>query len=145
VRTADGQHQLSVPRGWKEDRSLHDKAEIQVADAPEEMYALVLTDGKDSSAGMDISKYAEATREAFSKSLVSPQVGAPRWLSVNGASAIECEIRGSVQNLDVIYLHTVVETPKHYHQVMAWTLKSQWERNKDTLQAVTESFRELSP
>jgi hypothetical protein len=145
VKSPDGDREIAIPKGWKEDKSLHAKADIQVADPPDEMYALVLTDTRERAGNMDLVKYSEATRDAFMKSLVGATYSPARNMMVNGYPAIEREIRGSVQNLDVVYLHTIVETPHRFHQVMAWTLKAQWEKNKDTLEAVTESFRDRNP
>jgi hypothetical protein len=145
VMSPDNQRQLSLPKGWKETHKLHDKADIQAADTSNEMYIFVLSEKKEDFRDMDIKRYSESTREAFAKSLTAAEVTGPKTLIINGQPAIQYEIRGITQNLPIVYLHTIVETPRHFSQIMAWTLKGLWEKNQETLQAVVVSFKDFSP
>ena len=135
--------QVSIPSGWKEDRDLHDTAELQASNRNKELYVIVLSESKEDFQDMTLEKHSEITRGTLVKSLTEPQTSAPTTITVNGDPALQYEIRGFINNLSVVYLHTTVETEKHIHQLLTWTLKSMYDRNKPVLQKVTESFKEV--
>jgi hypothetical protein len=135
--------QVSIPSGWTEDRDLHDSAELQASNRIKELYVIVLSESKEDFQDMTLDKHSEITRGTLIKSLTEPQTSAPTSLKVNGHPAVQYEIRGFINNLSVVYLHTTVETEKSIHQILTWTLKSMYEKNKPALQKVTESFKEV--
>lgn len=135
--------QVSIPSGWKEDRDLHDSAELQASNRIKELYVIVLSESKEDFQDMTLDKHSEITRATLVKSLTQPQTSAPTSLKVNGHPAVQYEIRGFINNLSVVYLHTTVETETNIHQILTWTLKSMYEKNKPVLQQVTESFKEV--
>ena len=135
--------QVSIPSGWKEDRDLHDSAELQASNRRKEQYIIVLSESKEDFQDMTLEKHSEITRATLVKSLTEAQTSAPTTLTIGGNSALQYEIRGFINNLSVIYLHTTVETDKHIHQILTWTLKSMYDKNKPVLQKVTESFKEV--
>jgi hypothetical protein len=135
--------QVSIPSGWKEDRDLHDSAELQASNRKKELYVIILSESKEDFQDMTLEKHSEITRGTLVKSLTEPQTSAPTSLKVNGHAAVQYEIRGFINNLSVVYLHTTVETEKNIHQILTWTLKSMYEKNKPILQQVTESFQEV--
>jgi DnaJ-class molecular chaperone len=135
--------QISIPSGWKEDRDLHDSAELQASNRKKELYVIVLSESKEDFQDMTLDRHSEITRATLVKSLTEPQTSAATTLKVNGHPAVQYEIRGFINNLSVIYLHTTVETEKNIHQILTWTLKSMYDKNKPALQKVTESFKEV--
>ncbi|MCI0602357.1 hypothetical protein L0156_05035 [bacterium] len=136
--------QVSIPSGWKEDRDLHDTAELQASNRKKELYIIVLSESKEDFQDMTLEKHSEITRGTLVKSLAQAQTSAPVTLTVGGHPALQYEIRGFINNLSVVYLHTTVETEKNLHQLLTWTLKSMYDKNKPVLQQVTESFKEVS-
>jgi hypothetical protein len=143
LTSPDGTRQITLPKGWKETRKLHEKADLQGADPANETYAFVLSEKKESFRDMTLRRYSDVTREAFAKTLANATMTGPKELTINGNAAIQYEIRGATQNLDIVYLHTIVETKRFYNQVMAWTLKSQWDKNERPLRDTVESFKEV--
>ena len=51
------------------------------------------------------------------------------------------EVRGRIDNLPVVYLHTTIEGAEHYYQVVAWTSAENYPSAKGELQTVIGSFR----
>jgi hypothetical protein len=41
----------------------------------------------------------------------------------------------------VVFLHTTVDHGNHFQQILAWTLKSRWQKQDQLLREVTASFR----
>jgi hypothetical protein len=144
VTSTDGVSQLSIPGNWKIDRELKDDAELQVSDRANEMYVVVLSESKSDFAGISIDKHAELTRGIVLGNLTSPQSTTPMKITINGRPALQNEIRGTMDNVNLVYLHTTVETPKYFHQIVAWTLPSRFDKNRAKLQEVIESFKETS-
>jgi hypothetical protein len=142
LKSPDGKFQLTVPGGWKENASLNDKADIKAANPLEEMYVIVLTEGKtDFTDEMTLDQFTNITRESMISNLTSPDSTPPQPVTINGNAGRQYEIQGSVKNVKLAYLITTVETPAHFHQVITWTLGSRKDKNQTTLQQVAGSFR----
>lgn len=142
LKSPDGKFQLTVPGGWKENASLNDKADIKAANQLEEMYVIVLTEGKtDFTDEMTLDQFTDITRESMISNLTSPDSTPPQPVTINGNAARQYQVQGSVKNVKLAYLITTVETPAHFHQVITWTLGSRKDKNQTTLQQVAGSFR----
>lgn len=143
LKSMDGQSQIVLPGGWKEYRKLNDAAELQAANLGKNLYIIVLTENKDDFDRITLKQHSALTRDSLEKSLTSPEVIGPKKLSIHGQTAIQFEIRGQLDKTKICYLHTTVETDKNFYQVLAWTSKSGFEKNREELQQVIHSFREI--
>ena len=47
-----------------------------------------------------------------------------------------------MDNINVVYFHTTIETNENFHQVLAWTLPSRLKANEPILKAIINSFQE---
>ncbi len=141
--SSDGQSQVTLPEGWLSDRELHESAEIQASQRGQEMYLIVLSENKEDFQDLTLEQHSEITRQLLVESLSDSQVTGPSEVTEIGEKpAIQYEIRGSVEGVNVAYLHTTVETADRYHQILAWTLPSNFSRSEAQLQAIVQSFRE---
>lgn len=140
---SDGVSQITLPDGWVEDRELHDSAEIQASKRADEMYVIVLSENKADFQDLTLEQHSEITRGLLLQSLTDAEVTGPTAVtSVQGNPTLQYQIRGAIDGINVVYLHTTVETPDSYHQILAWTLPSQFEANDPQLQEIIQSFRE---
>jgi hypothetical protein len=92
---------------------------------------------------MTINKHSDETLGTLTKSMTYSNKVGPTSLTINGNPAIQYEVRGEIKNINVVYLHTTVDTPQHFQQIVAWTLQSTYDDKKDILQNVVESFKEI--
>lgn len=143
IKSNDGLSQISVPPGWKQQTKLNEIANLQAAYPVQEMYVIGITEPKADFAEMTLDKYSELTRNSLINSLTSPQIDKMPKLTVGGKPAVQYKIRGTIKNMNIVYLHTAIETEKHYHYLLAWTLKSRYEKNEPVLQRVIGSFKEI--
>lgn len=143
LKGSDGVSQITIPAGWSESKTLHEEATIQASDILNEMYVLVFSENKDDFEGMTVDKYSELTRSPILEAIKSPQLSSPLKLTVNGYPALQYEIRGSVDNVKVVYLHVAVEGPDHFHQILTWTMPSLFEKNRSHMESVIASFKEI--
>jgi hypothetical protein len=146
VTSSNGLCQLEIPEGWSERSDLHDDADIQVARIKEEMYIIVLSEYKaDFDDDFTLSDHSELTLQLFLENLEDAQVqSGPVQIQVNGRPALQYEIRGVVDGIKIAYLHTTVDGEIAFHQVLAWTLPSKYEKNQSTLQSVIDTLSEGS-
>lgn len=62
---------------------------------------------------------------------------------MDGHQALQYEIMGRVEGEDLAYLFTVVRGDDHMYQVLAWTVRSEWEAKEELLREVTSRVEEL--
>ncbi|GAB4473534.1 MAG: hypothetical protein OHK0037_34030 [Elainellaceae cyanobacterium] len=139
----DGQTAITLPDGWVRDDELNDRAQLEASNRAQQMYLIVLTQPKAEFQNMQREAYAEVTRGYLTRRLEKSEVSGPTPVAqVGGNPAIQYQVRGSLNNIDVLYLHTVVETPTRFAQILAWTPPADFEKNQPTLQQVIQSFQE---
>jgi hypothetical protein len=144
ITSKDGKAQLSVPSTWREDVTLNPVASLQAANTIGEMYVAVITEGKeDFSKDMTLDKFASLAQQQQGQRIESANFTTPVRTTINGYPAVQYEVNGTIQNVNLAYLNTIVETPNNFHQILTWTLKSKFDANKPTLQQVAQSFKEV--
>lgn len=142
--STNGAVQITVPDDWDAMTDLNDVAIIQAANLAKEQYIIVIDDSKEDFAEPDLAQYSDITAQLIIEGLNGAEAGTPISSTINGNAALQKEIKGSIDNINVVYIHTSVETPSHFYQVLTWTLKSQFDKNRSVLQEVTNSFKEAS-
>lgn len=142
--SADGRFEITVPGGWKEEKSLNDSADLQASHRPSEMYIVVLSEPKTDLDEMTLEGHSKLTRQALIDGVKKPQVSPAFALKVGDMAALQYEIRGSMDGVNIVYLHTTAESANYFHQILAWTVPSRFEKNKETLQKVVGNFREVA-
>jgi hypothetical protein len=144
VTSSDGAFEMTVPGRWRSRTDLHDEAELQVTSPGEQLCLIVLSEPKaDFDASVDVAKHSELTRTRILGTLANGRIrGGPVQMTIGGLKALQYEIEGTMQAVRLVYLHTTIESPKRFHQVLAWTSRSKFPGEKATLQKVIESFRE---
>ena len=118
LKSSDGKIQVSTPPSWKIVTDLNDKADLQVSNSGESMYLIVLTDNKADYTNMDIDQHATKTLQTLTTAMTSSNTSDPVRLTIDGNPAVQHEVRGEIKNLNVIYIHTTVETPTSYQQIV---------------------------
>lgn len=108
----------------------------------EENYLIVLSDAKADLKNLNLEDHAKLTRGFIEKAIKVSSISEGKSLQINGKPAIQYEIKGEVNGMNIVYLHTTVETDNYFHQILAWTLPSQFVRNEPILEAAIESFQE---
>jgi hypothetical protein len=146
VTSANGLCQLEIPKGWSERSDLNDEADIQVANTKEEMYVIVLSEYKEDFADdFTINDHSDLTLEYFLESIEDVEVqSGPVVTQVNGRPALQYKIRGVVDGIKAAYLHITVDGEIAFHQVVAWTLSSRYDKNQPALQSVIDTLSEGS-
>lgn len=141
--SADGRFEITVPGGWKEEKTLNDTADLQASHRPSEMYVVVLSEPKADLSGMTLDGHSKLTRQSLIDGVKDVQVSPGFAMKIGDMPALQYEIRGSLDHVNIVYLHTTAESPNYFHQILAWTVPSRFDTNKETLEKVIGNFREV--
>lgn len=142
VLASDEQTRITVPEHWTE-LELNDAAELQVGSEADETYLIVLNERKDDLYGYNLDKHSRVTLGRLLSSVAFPTVSGPKSVTIGGSDAIQYEIRGAIESRKIVYLHTTVDGPKHYSQILAWSLHSRADAARPQLLRAIQSFREV--
>jgi hypothetical protein len=144
---------LAVPASWSEDVEKNPAAEIASGSRTDDTFAMVICEPKSDFPSYTLDRYSDLTRAQVMKSRSGGKSGTKVKLAIDGHPAIEVELRGSFKDgetdgdggartTNLVYLHTSVELPESYCQVVGWTNGRRWDSASATLRKVAQSFRE---
>jgi hypothetical protein len=138
----DGTYQLTIPGNWREDPELHDTATLEASNRFQEMYVIVIKETKgEFGVDLNLEEYTNIIRNGLIENVHSPVASDPQLIMINGRTAREFELKGYADNINVAYLIATVETDNAFHQIITWTLNSYFDKNKDILRRVVQSFK----
>ena len=91
--------------------------------------------------GFTLEKHHDLTRDRMWQKMKNTSATAPMPLTIDGHPALQDELTGTEKGTNVVFLHTTVDDGDHFQQILAWTLKSRWQKQNELLREVTASFR----
>jgi hypothetical protein len=141
ITSTDGAVRISVPGNWYEMPQLNAQAIVRVGNKSKEQYLIVLAIGKSDFENMTLQKRHQTARDRMLQSMKNASGSEPVAVTIGGYPALQDELSGTKENTKLVFLHTTIETGDHYYQILAWTLKSRWNRNKELLRELTGTFR----
>ncbi|KJD46849.1 hypothetical protein QD47_04535 [Paenibacillus terrae] len=141
----DDQFEVTAPWSWSRDYTINEDADISIKNEFTERYLIVLSEPKsDFDSSMTLQEYKQIIQSHIESGLTTPESGKVSNIVVNGYLAIEFTLKGEVEDTPVMYNVTTIETPSHYHQVLAWTYASRYGRSQQELRKIRDSFREMN-
>lgn len=141
----DGRLTLNLPPTWGPVDSLNPLANIKVGDREADVYLIVVSERKSDIQGDNhsLQKYSQYTRARLVETMSGVRQDGPWQTSVGQHPALRYEIYGKAQDgLNVTYLHTIVETPEYFHQVVGWGEKTGYAKHRGVIRQVADSLRE---
>jgi hypothetical protein len=141
--SADGAFEMKVPESWEQQDNLNDVAVLQAADREKEAYALLIVDPRKPFEGTNLGKFADGQVQKFLESVTEPKLSGPELMIIDGDEALQYEIEGKAEDVDVVYLYTFMESPDRFLKSVTWSLAENYDDNKEVLAAVTESIKQL--
>jgi hypothetical protein len=120
---------------------LNKQATLQVGYESKGMYLIVITDAKAEVDDLTLEKHHQLTRDRMLRKMKNASATEPVPLTIDGHPALQDELRGTENNTNVVFLHTTVDDGDHFQQILAWTLKSRWEQQNQSLREIIGTFR----
>ncbi|MFS0556760.1 RDD family protein [Brevibacillus sp. 179-C9.3 HS] len=140
----DKKLQIAAPSDWGKDSSLHDEAGLAISNRYKEKYLLVLSDSKQElDSSFTLQDYTDSIAANILVAAEDVSVDKPNLTVVDNQVAVQFNAKGEIDGIKVAYIVTLVETPTHFHQIMAWTEERRFDSLKQELQKVSSSFREV--
>ena len=140
IASDDGKMSAIVPGTWIKLPGLNKQASLQVGNKSKEVYLIVITDTKTDVPDLTLEKHHQNTRDRMLQKMTNASATEPVSLTIDGHPALQDELSGTEKGTNVVFLHTTVDDGDHLQQILAWTLKSRWEKQNKLLREVTASF-----
>ncbi|MEK4730090.1 RDD family protein [Paenibacillus sp. FSL L8-0641] len=141
----DSQFAVTAPWNWSRDNRINEDADIAIKNELTERYLIVLSEPKsDFDSSMTLQEYKGIIEDHLVSGITDPELGTASDMVVNGYPAIEFTLKGKIDGNLAMYNVTTIETPSHYHQVLAWTYASRYSRAQQELRKIRDSFREMN-
>ncbi|MDP9678560.1 putative RDD family membrane protein YckC [Paenibacillus jamilae] len=141
----DNQFAITAPWNWSRDNMINEEADISIKNEFTDRYLIVLSEPKsDFDSSMTLQEYKGIIGDHLVSGITDPELGLASDRMVNGYPAIEFTLKGEVDGIPIMYNVTTIETPSHYHQVLAWTYASRYGRAQQELRKIRDSFREMN-
>lgn len=136
----DGEFRVTADDSWSVQNDLHEEADLSIGNLFAEKYLIVLTEPKsDFDADYTLEDYSAWVEESFAGGDALPVLA--NSIDIGGYEANQFTYAEDVDDNDVTYLVTTIETEEHYHQVIAWTLTEDFRELEQELLDVTTSFK----
>ena len=133
---------IKLPARWRAAASLNDQAAIQATDPFRQRFAVVISEPReDFDVTVDLSDHAGRTLTQLADSLRLVAINGPSERTVQGCRALQFEVEGYHQGVRLVYLHTTIEGRRAFHQVLAWSTRSSYDRK--VFDEVVDGFEEL--
>jgi len=131
---------ITAPSHWKILTKVNDEAQLQAGAPYREEYLLISNELK-SDLDLDLKGYAGLLVGHLKDVMTDAVVSEPEEVTINGLKALRFTAAGTIKGLKVDYLVTVVESQKHFHQLMMWTLRSKKDSAFPIFRDVAGSFK----
>lgn len=150
---ADNQYTLDLPSFLSKTDQLNKNASLQYQNTNKEFYVVVI---KESKAGfkeaMDKDNMGDANLKNYSnfltedlKAAIPVTVLSPfEEKNINGLNARTISLSAPVNNNDFYWKFAFIEGNSTFYQVITWTLKDQKEKYDGQMEAILQSFKEIS-
>jgi hypothetical protein len=141
IASDDGKLKVTTSGFWVKRSDLNKRASLQAAYKDKEMYVIVITDAKTDPDNFTLEKHHQRTRNRMLQEMKNTSATEPVSLTIDGHPALQDELTGTEKGTNVVFLHTTVDDGDHFQQILAWTLKSRWQKQNEVLREITSGFR----
>jgi hypothetical protein len=140
--SSDQQTRIALPKGWVNTLETSDTGTIEVT--KDNMYVAVQTETKADFQGLfSLQQFADMSRDIGAAVINNPQIAGPKEVTVNGHTAVQYEVRGDFSGLQMVQLHTTIETPNNYHHILVAASTPEFEQKRSELDEIVNSFQEV--
>jgi len=137
-----GLARLELPDGWRAARDLNEAASIEAMHALQGRHVIVISDAvEDFVPEMTLYEHSVNTRAELTNSIRVTACHGPERRTIAGFESVQYEIEGFFQHTRVKYLHTTIAGHRAFHQVLAWSTYSRYDRA--AFDGLLEGFTEL--
>jgi hypothetical protein len=130
---------MNVPWYWQSDNALNPEAIMGAASSNSNSAIMVLLATKQE--GDFLSEKAFAERDRVMGWFTRSTFLGSQTLTLAEYPALQFQVKASLGELDIRYIHTILETDQYFPQIIAWTEAERFEDNKEELFESIESIK----
>lgn len=137
--------EVVLPKGWSNQLAKDDSFNLKAANASKDAYLTVQTSAKRDFPQLSLKEFARIGRKAGIPTMTDLNITGPTDVTtVNGYPAIQYQFRGKVDGIDAVLLHTAIESPNYFHQILVGASSDAFERQQKRFQSLIETFQDVS-
>lgn len=144
IISPDSVMSVILPKGFQP-YQMNPVAELQFADTLSGTFFLAVIEEKEDLFGWNLTRHSMITLAQMMVALDFPEMSDAVHIEVSGDPAVQYEVRGVVQGTRIAYLHTTVDAPTAFVQLLGWTVQSKWDLNQAMLREIVESVEIVDP
>ena len=130
---------VRIPSHWTLLNNLNDVAVFQAGNLRREEYVIAIRYSKIDYIG-GLEALSGIVVQEILENVDDSEVVSTEKIQISGSEAYQKEVSGILDNLKVLYLSTVFETPDYYYQIVGWTLQSRKEAAFPVIKEVVTSI-----
>jgi len=135
--------EISLPAGWKKESKLNAVAQIQASLITEAKWMIVISENKEIFTDeMTVKDYYDLSIEEFSNLLENAKISEAKNVKIGELSALQTEIQGEINKVKVMYLVTIVESPKQFTEIIFWTVQQKMDKSRDMFIKAVQTYKE---
>ncbi len=152
VVKVDSLFQISIPKYMKELKTLNPDATLQYANIYKEVYTVVIVENKYEFLNFIkeyeefndkislIDNYYESQLKSTKEVMNVQTVKKTNINTIDELNARQFVIKGKIDNINIAYQFTFVESENDIYQIINWTLKDRYSRFEQTFKYINSSF-----
>lgn len=143
LTSCEDKYKITLPEGWTENRKLNSDAVLQLSNEKNKNYIIVISEKKeDIIKKLTLEQYSNIIKSSIYKSINNAKVENSKNTRVSNYKGIQFEVIGNKDNIKIRYLYVVLETKDNFQQIIAWTLDSNYNYDKEKLLNIIKTFKE---
>jgi hypothetical protein len=142
MTSSDGRMQISLPEGWEKESKPNEGSILHMVNNADDVFLLVFVNRKVDLNNPTFERFDEMAKKNFLKPDIPREIISYTRMTINGYPASQWEARAKLNNINLIYLHTTIETEDAYYEVNACTRPSLYEGNLPSIQEIIQTFQE---
>ncbi|HCS20483.1 MAG TPA: hypothetical protein DIW47_07970 [Bacteroidetes bacterium] len=155
VVTIDNRYSLTIPAFLKEVSNLNEDASLQYQHAMKEFYVVVIDEpkaelqkalednGLNSLYSDDVDGFANLLIDGMDDAITITKKSDVIDTVVNSMPARMIQIHGEIEGINAFYSVAYIEGKETYYQVMTWTLASKEKKNREKMDKLLYTLKEL--
>ncbi|AJA48396.1 hypothetical protein CPAST_c23260 [Clostridium pasteurianum DSM 525 = ATCC 6013] len=136
-------YEITLPEGWDENRKLNSDAIFQLSNEKNKNYIIVISENKeDIIKELTLEQYSNIIKSNIHKSIDNARIENSKNTKINNHKGIQFEITGYMNKIKIRYLYIILETKDNFQQIIAWTLDSNYNYDKEKMLNIIKTFKE---
>ena len=144
VEFLDNSFAVMKPGSWSLRDDLNDVADLQMGNLVKEAYAIIISESKMDFEDLSLQRHSDITRSMLREGLENYNESGPEYLDNTEYPMLRYRLTGTAEGIHITYWHVSIETAAYYHQMILWSLRSKFAKNKADFNAVIQSFEVLN-